>query len=534
MFFENKTFKPCLTGAAVAAVLLGVILRFYQLSSSGFFFYDEGLYLTYNLMPLELIRMSPPEGLSASLNALAFYLKTALSSGKAFWFFIIDLRFFFGGVHQWVFAKYAAAILGAVTIPLVYVVAKRIYGSRVIALLSVMIFSLLPGAVFYSRIALQEAFSIFLVLSGVHFYLRADDRKRWIVLSGVLLASAFFSNYRLIMLPVLVASMEAWLSFSGQRSFSTKKFLIFLGSFLVIVFFIGLSFNAANFKWVAAWAFRQSADASVRFSIFNFLSYPFYFFRLETFFFGSFFFASTWLFWKKERLTMLSFILVAVQMFIFSLPGEKGARYIAVVLPFASMSVAFFLVYLWRMFEQKRRAVLVFGALIMFLLMTERSFQLAQASSDHQKAVEYLQSKGTDVKFMSSQHLVDILYVRRLNDVKTVPQSFEKFVEEYNNGARYLVLDPQSYVTLSQEYKFNVRLKDYLSFIDERATPIQVFPHMNDAVFERFVLEHSEQLFQSIGFLSQPRQEYFASIRIYDLKEVIPVMQAVLAQLKQK
>lgn len=534
MFLQDKKIRPLFMGSVVIAVVLGVLFRFYQISSSGFFFYDEGLYLTYNLMPLELIRMNPPEGLSASWNALAFYLKTALSSGKAFWFFIIDSRFFFGGIQHWVFAKYAAAVLGSASIPLVYLVAKEIYCSRRISLLSAMIFALLPGAVFYSRIGLQEAFSILLVLSGMYAYLRAKDQKRWVILSGLLLASGFFSNYRLIMLPLLLATAEAWLSFSDKRPFAIKKFGLFLAIFTGVVLFIGLSFNAANLRWVIAWAFHQGADASTRFSAVNFLSYPFYFFRLETIFFGAFFFASAWLFWKQERRTMLPFILVAVQMFIFSFPGEKGARYVAVVLPFAVMAVAFFLVYLWRLLEKEGRGVLVLAVLMMFISMTGTSFQLALGVSDHQKAVEYVQNKGSDVKFLASQHLVDLLYSRRFNDAKPVPQSFDKLVEAYNGGIRYLILDPQAYVGLSQEYKFNTQLKDYLSFVDGRTAPVKVFPHMNDVVFERFVLEHSENLVQSVRFLSQPRQEYFASIRVYDLSKIVPVMQAMLSQMKQK
>ena len=57
------------------ALALGVVLRLYNLLGSGFFFYDEGLYLNHNLPALELIRKFHPQGMADNWHAFLFYLQ---------------------------------------------------------------------------------------------------------------------------------------------------------------------------------------------------------------------------------------------------------------------------------------------------------------------------------------------------------------------------------------------------------------------------------------------------------------------------
>lgn len=524
--FNFRNPRSILVLTAVLAVLIGIALRFYHLATSGFFFYDEGLYLNHDLLALELMRQSPPHGLTESWHALLFYLKMALGSGKSFWFFIIDSRFLFGRLHAWNFAKYAAAGFGVLSLPVVYAFAKRFYRSKEVALLAVAVMALLPGAVFYSRIALQEAFSIFLVLVGLYFYFFPRSFGWRTFMSGIFLGAAFFSNYRLLMLPVIVLTTELWFTLVEKNGGGLRKFIWFCVIFFSCVVLIGSLLDSANSKVIFAWVFHQEQMAGSRFLWVNLLSYPYYLFRLETWPFALLFFGNIYFIVRKRWDVLLPFVLVIVQMAIFSLTPEKGARYLAVMLPFAVMSVAFLI---WHFLQDARvdfRHAAIFASAILAVGLVGKSLQLAVASSAHAEAVQYLKAtQGEDVKFFSSQELVDVLYLAHRKNVKAVAPNFDGLVSDYHNGFHTLILDPQTYVSLCQGDKFTRQLRDYLAYVDGNLRPVKTFSHMNEAFLERFVFEHSENLAQSVRFLADKDIEKLSALRIYDLKDAVPVMQ---------
>jgi hypothetical protein len=529
--FDLRNRRTQLLWFALIAVFAGLFLRFWNLGHSGFFFYDEGLYLSFDLPHLELIRLSPPQGVSQNWSAFLFYLKNALASGKSLWFLVIDSRFLLGGIHNWAFAKYAAAFFGILSLPLVYAFARRFYGSKEVALLSVGIMALLPGMVFYSRIALQEALSIFLVLAGLYFYFfpRAFGWRTFV--SGLIMGAAFLSNYRLLMLPVIVLVVELWFSLIEKKGGGLRKYIWFSVTFFSCVILIGNLLDAANSRVIFAWVFHQEQMAGGQFLWVNLFSYPYYLFRLETWPFALFFFGNIYFVVRKRWEMILPLVMVLAQMAVFSLTAEKGARYLAVMLPFAVMGVA---ALVWELLRDGHKTVRV-AAFIMGLLMvcglSARSFDLAKVVSAHEEAVKYLQaSKGEDVKFFSSQEQVDVLYLRDRRNVKAVAHTFPDLLVSYEKGFRTLLLDPQAYVSLCHGEKFTSPLRDYLAFIDGNMQPVKTFRYMNRAVLERFVLEHSENLALSVRFLADKDLEKFATLRVYDLDEAVPAMKRIWEQ----
>jgi hypothetical protein len=229
----------------------------------------------------------------------------------------------------------------------------------------------------------------------------------------------------------------------------------------------------------------------------------------------------------------LPFALVIFQMLFFSFPEDKAARYIAVMLPFAVMAVALLAREIWHQLGAKWRNVFLAVLALMVVLMAGKSIQLAQASSDHEKAVMFLLNKDPQVKFLSSQEMVQDLYVFPHDRVKGVPARFDGLVALYSKGYRYLVLDPQSYISLIDTHKFTRPLRDYLSFIESKGVLIKVFPHMNDAILERFVFEHSTNLKTSVQFLASEDIRQIAAIRIYDLDQIVPIMMSLYETLKR-
>jgi hypothetical protein len=170
-------------------------------------------------------------------------------------------------------------------------------------------------------------------------------------------------------------------------------------------------------------------------------------------------------------------------------------------------------------------------SLLMVCGLSVKSFELAGAASAHEEALNYLRdTKGAGVKFFSSQELVDLLYLRDRRNVKAVAQNFPDLLVSYGKGFRWLLLDPQAYVSLCYGEKFSFPLRDYLAFIDGNMRPVKTFPHMNKAFLERFVLEHSENLAQSVRFLADKDQEKITSLRVYDLDEAVPAMKRIWEQ----
>jgi hypothetical protein len=525
--FLRKYLIFCL----IFMVLAGIALRIWFLPGGGFFFYDEGLYLKHNLPVLEFISAHPQMGEADRQQAAYYYFRSALGSGKSLWFLLIDSRFLWGALADWSFSKVLSCFFGLITIPLVFLFTRRHFGSFLLALLASALFALLPGAVFYSRTGLQESLSIFLVLAGFYFYLQSIKLNWRVFIGGVFFALAFFANYRLIMLPFLVAFYELWRNYLSREGAGWRNY-----TWAMLVFFSGVVLGGnllegINTRVIAMWVFYQGQEAGGAFSWVNLFSYPFYVFRMESVLFAAAFFGNVFLLLRRQWEQSIFFGLILFQMFFFSFTEEKGARYLAVMLPFMAISAAFFLRHLWRAFPS-RRIVLLAAALLMTVGMFWQSFLISSARSAHENAAEFLLARDPQAKWMASQEMVESLYVSPQDRVKAIPPSFERLLELYSQGYRYLVLDAQAYVSLAASRKFVPPLKDYLGFIDARVPPLLVIPHMNRALGERFVLEHSENLSDSLRFLSASDSEKAFSLRIYDLAMVVPEMLKIYQQSK--
>src|SRR3989338_6960800 len=107
--------------------IAGVLLRLYHITANEFLFYDEGMYLGYNRAFLDLVAANPPKNINEFSIILGLMFTTALTTAKALWFFILNLRVFFTGTEGWYFARIISALAGFATIALTYVWAKRYY-----------------------------------------------------------------------------------------------------------------------------------------------------------------------------------------------------------------------------------------------------------------------------------------------------------------------------------------------------------------------------------------------------------------------
>ena len=208
-------------------------------------------------------------------------------------------------------------------------------------------------------------------------------------------------------------------------------------------------------------------------------------------------------------------------MALYSFSMEKGARYMAVMLPFMAIAAASFLGY-W-MLENKGKFFKNAAAVVTLILMVNlcrNAITVSRFKSDYKSSIEYLLAKDPSATVSSTQNWIQNLFM----DPKKIigcPKEYRFFLQLYVNGYRYLVICPQAYISWTEDQKrFTPRLRHYLRFITTQVRPIKVFPHFNQKMLERFVFEHNENLATSIKFLQETEQNHGA-LRVYDIKECI-------------
>jgi len=519
---KSKQFLPVLVGFLIFA---GLTLRFYHICKNQFLFYDEGMYLGYNRAFLNLVANNPAHNLSEFGIIIGIMFKTALSTAKALWFFILNLRVFCLGPESWYFARLVSAFSGLATVVLLYFWSKRYFNSKKIATLSALLLLILPSHVFYSRLGMQESLSTFLFLSAIYLYM-FQERIRWpFFVSAFLLACVYFTNYRMIIAPVFIAFIECFNAFKDHKKLHWQKAAAYFATFYAIVFGIGSLYGGINIHVTFAWMFHQAQDAGGKFNPINFISYPYYVFALEGFFFACFFWANAYLFKFKEYVKLFPFCIVVLQMLIFSFAAEKGARYLCVVLPFMAAAAAVVMDDSWQRFAKARVWVLAAGA---FAIggMLYLSGAIAMARTDYENAVHFITGHDPQAVIVSTQPLVEGLFLADDKRIVACPTDVYSLLGLYKQGARYLIVDPQAYISWTiNGRRFSPPLDDFLEMTLKNAQPIQIFPHLNKILLTRFVLDHNEQILDSIFFLSHAESEGYGKIRIYDLGTVFSTLQ---------
>ncbi len=511
------------------SVVAGVVFRLYHLGLSGIFFYDEALYLNQSLPGLDFIRHHHLSGFSDIEKAFEFYLRFPLNFTKPIWILIIDSRYLITRWDDWDYAKYAACFFGILTLPLTFIFARRFFNSTAVACFSTAILALLPAHVFYSRLGYQETFSAFIALAGFYCYIfpRAFGLRTF--LAGILLSMAYLANYRLVILPGYLLLIELWLGKVQGEGLRWRHFLWASMTFLIILVGVGGLMDGAQMRYTFAWIFHQQDMAATKRLWSEFLSYPYYLFRLENWLLALAFFASVLFLLRRNWKPALPFVIVGVQMLIFSSASDRAARYIAVVLPFVAMASAASIDELYRQAVHARKGIILAVVLgVMFTGFILKIVPLVTAVSDYRTSVEYLRGRDSGVKFLSTQDIVQKLYLDDRRNVAAAPEDFKLLFPFYAKGFRYLVVDPQAYIGYTgNDHKWGLPLKDYLGFVDQHMPTLKVFPHFNQAIMERVVFEHSDDLFQSIKFMASPDLGHMSTLRIYDMDVLMPLITRV-------
>ncbi len=530
------SLKKFVTAACLIVIVLGIGFRFYRITDNTFVFYDEGMWLLQNQSFVRHIEQSAGEGLSkiGSLLNISFHL--SLQTGKALWAFISQSRGFFVGEQGYYFNRVVSAIFGTLSIAIVYFFANRLYQSRWIGLLSASLLAVLPSHVFYSRLALQEGLSVCLFLLGMYLYV-FPRRMTWRVFAASMcFAGVFFANYRMIIIPFFVALTELYMSLAERRRPEYEKYVYHTLLFLLIVFGIGALDGGANTFVTFGWMFHQTHLAKGTFDWVNLLSYPYYIYRFEGLLFAVLFFLNLILVVRGKFKEAYPFVLIMVFMLVFSIPQEKGVRYLTSGYPFMAMAVAAVVGHFVTMSSRAwiRRAVLVLVGLS-FIVQIGRCLPMAGYSNDYATSIRDAVEQDPSARFVSTQAMVQRLYVEDASRVAEFRYGIAYLEALRRQGYSYLMIDPQAYVSFTDDKRrFTPKLKGYLEFIRHQVNPVQTYPHFAPALLERFVLEHNENLRQSIAFLNMSEANGFGELRVYDIQTCMQYLQRGLLLMQQR
>jgi mannosyltransferase len=171
----------------ICLTLIGAILRFYNLGYNSIWL-DEASTLNFAIKSIPDIWQATTAG---EFNPPLFYWTE-------------HIMLIFGNSE--VVLRFIPALLGVLTIPLIYLVGKE-FMDRNIGIIAAAAFALSPFLVFYSQDARAYSMMLFFVTFSMVFYLRAlktNDIRNW-ALFGILSALAFWSHfYALVIIGALI------------------------------------------------------------------------------------------------------------------------------------------------------------------------------------------------------------------------------------------------------------------------------------------------------------------------------------------
>lgn len=92
------------------------------------------------------------------------------------------------GLQDWA-VRLPSLLLGVLTVPVLYVLTKRLFGRKDLAVISALILWILPWHIIFSRTGNEVNLELILMLVGIYFFLRWIESRRW---KNILLASLSF------------------------------------------------------------------------------------------------------------------------------------------------------------------------------------------------------------------------------------------------------------------------------------------------------------------------------------------------------
>lgn len=186
-------------------VMFGTLIRNYNIENKGIFFYDEGIYVCsakakyLNFADKFEIKEKITEKDAVLKQHIGKESPNFTTGSKVGFVFFVFLSFLLFGINAYS-SLIVSVFFGALTILLVYLIARRIYNENT-ALLAALILAVSSMHIMYSRCGLPQSASIFFLFLGFYFYVVFLGNKKYVysVLCALSIGFAFTVHYNLLL-----------------------------------------------------------------------------------------------------------------------------------------------------------------------------------------------------------------------------------------------------------------------------------------------------------------------------------------------
>ncbi|OGH08833.1 MAG: hypothetical protein A2152_03375 [Candidatus Levybacteria bacterium RBG_16_35_6] len=225
MFKRNNLFL-------LIVIILGAILRFYKLGIVPDGFHTDEAYLGYNAFSIL------KTGNELTGNFLPLNLRSFLYSPAGYSYFSIPFIFLFG-LSEFS-ARFASALFGTATIPIAYILVRKIFTrfnfKGLLALFSSLILAISPWHINLSRVSTDNVLVVFFVTLGTFLFLKwLDQKKLYLVLLSMLsfFITLFIYQASRSFLPIFIPLLFIYGLF--LKKIKVKKFLLPLIVYMLLI-----------------------------------------------------------------------------------------------------------------------------------------------------------------------------------------------------------------------------------------------------------------------------------------------------------
>jgi len=451
---------------------------------------------------------------------------------------------------------WVSALFGSMTIPLLFILSRRLYGTRV-ALLACFLLAVSACHVWYSRTGFAEADTAFFVLLTVYLYVRSSEKGHPFLfcLTGLSAGLGFLVHHRFILFLVALWILEVFRYLQARRE--GKK-----GGALRAYFALNLCFclplvaveSLYHAGFIALQALGMVMPCPTYFTqlllilayiqvnnlipyahffdLSNFLTYPYLFWFFEGPLFCFLLVGGILTLAGRHRGPDLLVGLLLLGPLLFYSYQNAEARFMSGSLPFAMVSAALFLHSALEEAKKRGPAATKAAWIVLMVLLPlqggaawSRIQDQSRLRADYREAARYVQSQGGGKVVCAYPHPFR-LYLG--TDRTIVPPASEQELRNlYDQGARFAVIVEflDYYMARFDIPELKERFPAIRSLLESRDLMRRVY-RSSPPVFEAQcdfcgsllnILEINLNFRKSLAFWRESRENAYGSIKVYDL-----------------
>lgn len=224
----------------ILIILLGIILRFYKLSSFPVQLSHDEMTQLYDSISIA------QTGKDIYGNFLPFIFPSIGDFKPPFYTYVTSIFYMiFGGGEETI--RLPGTIFGILMIPAVYMFSLRLLKNRNIALIAAFLTSIAPFEIFFSRKSFENGAGIFLMLLGFSCIFLYFEKKRifWMYIAGVIFAATMYIYFsHTIIIPFLLSVFSIIFRRYFQHSIHKLLGPLLLFLFLILPLLILIFINS--------------------------------------------------------------------------------------------------------------------------------------------------------------------------------------------------------------------------------------------------------------------------------------------------